>query len=533
MPQRLSPLSWRSRQAWIEGLPSGAGKYFDVIVIGGGISGAGVARDAALRGMRVLLLERGDFASGTSSKSSKLLHGGLRYMETAAFHLVKTSCRERDLLFRQAPHLIEPVNFILPSYDRDSLPTFVQNMGLTLYDFFSRHSGFPSHQKISRMEVLKRAPGLNPQGLKAAFVYKDCKVDDARLTLETLKAAHLMGARVVNYAPVVGLVFDERRQVTGVRFRNSLTGLEHEVRSKAVLNVTGVYMDRLRRMNVPESVDVVIPSVGSHIILTKARLPLEDTVTYQLRDRRRIFVVPWGDQRLVGVTDAPYKGDLDAPTLSKAEVDYLLDGLNQAFPKGDFSRADIVGSYSGVRPLIFDQTQPVEMTSDTSREHKIIDDGNGYVSMSGGKLTTYREMAEHLVNKIVQQERLVAFRKIKSRTREVGLFASVDFDKSKKLGPFEADVQELIKGDPSLAENVTEGLRLADLIYACRNEGVLHLADLFCRRFRISIWKMNECLALARSCVGRVATEMNWSLPQVEAELDLLAKEIEHEREHP
>jgi glycerol-3-phosphate dehydrogenase len=532
MPQ-IGPFSWRARQSWIEGLPSGAGKYFDIIVIGGGITGAGVARDAALRGLRVLLLERGDFSSGTSSKSSKLLHGGLRYLESARFRLVAASCRERDLLLKQAPHLIEPVRFVLPNYEHDSLPTMVINMALSLYDLFSRRSGFPRHKKISREEVLRRAPGLNSGGLKAGFVYTDCKVDDSRLTIETLKAAHRLGARVVNYAPVTKLLFDERHQVAGARFCDALTGEEHDVRAKAVLNVTGVYMDQLRRMNVPDAAPSIVPSVGSHIILKRERLPIDDTVVFSSPDRRRMFVVPWGDRRLVGVTDRPYKGDLDAPTLTKAEVDYLLEGLNLAFPNSKFTRADIVGSYSGIRPLLFDQTHPVEMTSDSSREHKIIDDGNGYISMSGGKLTTYREMAEHLVDKIIKQSRLIAYRGTKSRTTEVGLFEEGDFDPKHVLGPHRRILDKLLNENPSWASVVKDKVRLVDLVYACRHEGVVHLSDLLSRRFRFSVWNREECMSIAHSFIGTIAAEMSWTPKQIEEELSRLQRDIDHEKEQP
>jgi glycerol-3-phosphate dehydrogenase len=369
---------------------------FDLAVIGGGITGAGIARDAAMRGMKVALIEKGDFASGTSSKSSKMIHGGLRYLKQLNVRLVKESLSEREKLLYLAPHLVHSVPYLIPMYS-GWMKRFEVHIGLIGYDFFAGDSSLGSHRNLSPEEVLREEPLLREEDLSGGFIYYDCLVDDARLTLANVKSAHEHGAVVTNYTRAIGLG-KATELMHRVRFREALTGYEGVIHSRVVVAAAGPWTDELLRLqDHPEP--TLRPTKGVHLVFPKSRLNVNQVVVVPTEDKRMIFVVPRDEFTYVGTTDTDYTGSLDAVLVEAADVRYLLDALNECFPSLSLGPADIVSSWAGVRPLLKEEGTP----STVSRDYHIALYEDGFAVIAGGKLTTYRTMAESLIDEILER----------------------------------------------------------------------------------------------------------------------------------
>jgi glycerol-3-phosphate dehydrogenase len=378
-------------------LERAAATRLDVLVIGGGITGAGVALDAASRGYRVALVERGDLASGTSSRSSKLVHGGLRYLATGDLPMVAEGVRERDRLRRLAPHLVRPLSFTVPVADareRAELKT-----GMLLYDGIALGRNVRSHRRLSPEDLAAVAPGLVCGRTHGGYRYHDAQTDDARLTLQVAQTARRLGALVVNHAEVVTVEGDAGR-VVGARVRDRLTGGEVDLRARWVVSAGGVWTDALRDLAPHDEEHAVVPAKGVHIVLDRAQLPVRGAVVIPSADRdgRRLFVVPWGEQVYVGTTDDVHAGDLDHAVVTASDAAYLLDAVSAAFAT-DLGPEDAIGAWAGLRPLRSPASGSAAST-DLSRRHAIVEDPPGLVSITGGKLTTYRRMAEDLVDRL-------------------------------------------------------------------------------------------------------------------------------------
>lgn len=385
--------SHRTRQINLKRLQQ---EEFDLAVIGGGITGAGIARDAAMRGMRVALIEKGDFASGTSSKSSKMIHGGLRYLKQLNVRLVKESLSERERLLYLAPHLVHPVPHLIPMYS-GWMERFEVHVGLIGYDFFARDSSLGSHRSLSPEEVLLEEPLLRKEQLAGGFIYYDCLVDDARLTLATVKSAHEHGAVVANYTRATGLG-KATELMHQVRFCETFTGHEGVLRSRVVVAAGGPWTDELLRLyDHPEP--TMRPTKGVHLVFPRSRLNINQVVVVPTEDKRMIFVVPWDEFSYVGTTDTDYTGSLDAIMVEAVDVRYLLDALNECFPSLNLGSADIVSSWAGARPLLNDEGGP----SEVNRDYNISLYGNGLAVIAGGKLTTYRTMAKSLIDQVLER----------------------------------------------------------------------------------------------------------------------------------
>ncbi len=396
---RLSPprghFSVRTRAANVQRFQR---ESFDIAIVGGGITGAGIARDAALRGLSVALVEKGDFGSGTSSKSSRMIHGGLRYLRQRHVALVRESLQERGVLMKIAPHLVHPFPFLLPIYDSGLDERVQLRLGLTAYDLLAGRRGLERHRMLSRQEVLHQEPALRADGLQGAIRYFDCLVHDARLTLATVRSASRQGAAVANYVQATALERDGER-VVGVQFRDSLSGRAGLLRAKVVVNAAGPWCDELRGMtSLPP---MLRPSKGVHIVLPHQRLPVTNIIILS-HDGRNMFAVPKDDWTYVGTTDTDYHGDPGQARADAADVAYILEAINQTFPGRAIAPADIVSTWAGVRPLVAEEGSP--SPSDVSRDYEIENEPPGLVTIAGGKLTTYRSMAQDLLDRLVATE---------------------------------------------------------------------------------------------------------------------------------
>ena len=395
------------------------GGTVDVLVIGGGINGAGIARDAARRGLKVAVVEMNDLASGTSSRSSKLVHGGLRYLEHYEFSLVFEAVSERRILLDIAPHLVNPLGFLFPVYqgDRRSLTTI--GAGMMLYDGLSLFRSPKRHRKLSSKKVAAEFPALRQEGLKGAQLYYDCSTDDARLTLETALQAVEVGAVVCSYAKCVELKKEDGRIVSAT-IEDTFTGERKVVSAGVYVNATGPWTDSiLEQAETPADQPLLRPTKGIHIAVAHSKLPIAHAVVhFHPGDGRILFSIPWGDLTYVGTTDTDWDGDLDSVYADRADVDYLLECMTHYYPEHPLDDDDVISTWAGLRPLVRPEAKPgVEMDeSSVSREHRIVVGEDGLVTIAGGKLTTYRLMSKEVVDTAVKVLRLSG--KLEGRLRD-------------------------------------------------------------------------------------------------------------------
>src|SRR5499426_469977 len=501
--------SWRTRR---ESLSRLAEEVFDVLIIGGGITGAGLALDAALRGLRVALVEKRDFAAGTSSRSTKLIHGGLRYLEHFDFALVREGLRERSILARNAPRLARPFPFVIPIYEnrrRNYDRPLKMRLGLLLYDLLAGRRNFARHRRLGRDEALRLAPQLDPRGLKGAFVYHDAVTNDSRLVIEVLKTARKRGAEIANYTRVAGFIKNGNGKIDGVRLRDELTGGEIECRARIVINATGVWMEDMIRLDSQAANGLnkrLRPAKGVHLTVPADRLRVDAAwLIPSLTSHRFYFVVPWEGRVNIGTTDTDYSGDKDHPQAEPEEVNEILGAINSYFPDARLEPSDVISSWAGLRPLITDPG--ASATTEISRKEEIIESENGLISIGGGKLTTYRLMAERGIDLAVKRlkERFNVLVN-SSTTEDVAIGEDLSLDEltiiAERLSQTEdlpletarhllhdygADYHRLIElthEDEGLREPLIDGLPqiLAEIVYAARYEMALTLADAMTRR---------------------------------------------------
>jgi glycerol-3-phosphate dehydrogenase len=379
---------------------------FDLLIIGGGINGAGIARDAVLRGLSVALVEQNDFASGTSSKSSKLIHGGLRYLENYEFALVLEASRERDHLRRHlAPHLVHPMPFVFPIFRGDPVGRLRLTAGLWVYDGLSAFRNIARHRSWGQRATLKHEPQLRSDGLRGAMHYYDCWTDDARLTLETLQSAIAEGAVVCNHVGVTELLREDGR-LAGARVHDRPTGTSFTIRARQIVNATGPWLDRVRELDEPGTRPVLRLTKGVHIVVPRERVGNRNAIVLRApADGRVMFAIPWEDQTLVGTTDTDYDARPEDVAADADDVRYLLDAVNAYFPAANLGEGDVIGAYAGLRPLVAPAETESETPSETSREEEIFESASGLLSLGGGKLTTYRRVAEKVVDRVIERVR--------------------------------------------------------------------------------------------------------------------------------
>jgi glycerol-3-phosphate dehydrogenase len=516
---------------------------FDVVVVGGGITGAGVALDAAARGYSVALVERRDFSAGTSSRSSKLVHGGLRYLQNFDLGLVREALLERGLITTLAPHLVRPLPLVVPSFG-GKRPDRMLGTGLHLYDRMSRELRRTAqvdwnpdkHRIIEGEEVLELVPALAAREPTAGYLFYDCQTDDSRLVLTVLGEAERFGAVVANRVEVGALIHDRSGYARGVRVRDVVTGGEFAVRARTVVNATGVWADRIspEEFYDAEEVPRIRPSRGTHVTVAHERLPLTGAGAIAPAGKgRTIFVLPWLGRTLIGTTDVDYDGGLDHIPPSEEDVDYLLGAVN-AFFETDLGAADLTGAYAGVRPLI--SSADPKKSVDISRRAELYETSSGMLTITGGKLTTFRRMAKQVVDRLVERDG----RDAPCRTQEIPLGMATEVDElpavdgvdddtrallARRYGYFANEVLSLAAQTPELRLRIVPDLPdlMAEVIVAARFEQALSLGDVFLRRTRLGLLAAPAVCApdgeAARRVARVLAGELAWDDARTESEL--------------
>ncbi len=474
---------------------------FDVLVIGGGITGAGVLLDAVSRGLSAALVEKHDFASGTSSKSSKLVHGGLRYLQHGEIGLVREALAERTTLMRMAPHLVRVMPFMIPMFSRDGVinPRISRALGLALwqYDLAGGLRIGRAHRRLDHAATLAMAPALRGERVGASYLYFDAQADDARLTLEVIRTAALdFGAVAVNYCEPVALIHDPSGTVAGAEMVADEQRIT--VRARTVVNATGVWTDDILGLDGGTGSHTVRPAKGVHVTVPRERLPTEVAVVVPVRgDKRSVFVVPWDDFVYIGTTDTDYQGSLNHPRCDDDDVAYLLDAVNAATTAG-LSPGDVTGTWAGLRPLVDRAEVRGTRTADLSRRHLVDVSPSGVVTVTGGKLTTFRRMAADAVDRCVHQ--LPDSAAGRSRTRRMTLLGARHRDRRALTGlpPGAADhlrrryggqaraVAALVAAEPELGAPLVEGLPYlrAEAAYGYLHEMATSADDILARRTR-------------------------------------------------
>jgi glycerol-3-phosphate dehydrogenase len=549
----------------------GEGTY-DVLVIGGGITGAGVALDAASRGLRTALVERHDFASGTSSKSSKLIHGGLRYLQNGDVRLVYEALRERQRLLRNAPHLVRVLPFLIPVFEGKGgiIPKrFARALGsaMWMYDLTGGLRIGRRHRRLDRDAALAHMPTLGDR-LAWAYLYYDAQADDARLTLTVARTAALdFGATVVNHAAVSAIVKDDGGRVAGASVDAAGTAAEIEVRAKVVINATGVWADDVRALDEGTHPASIRPAKGIHIAVPWRKLRNDIAAVVPVRqDRRSVFVVPWpspvgegnagnvvdgaggaGGVTYIGTTDTDYDGDVDDPQCTPDDIAYLLDAINHAI-REPLDEKDVLGTWAGLRPLVRDASN--SRTADLSRRHRVLTSAGGMITVTGGKLTTYREMAEDAVDAAVAAMASVgeplprrSRRSRRSRTRSLALRGAEGWRETQKRDAHLASryggeagvVEAMIAADPTTGEALVPGLpyRRAEALYAVRYEMAVTLDDVLSRRTRSRLLGRDATAAAAHDVAELLSTELGWSETERAAQVDRFQAALAREREVP
>jgi glycerol-3-phosphate dehydrogenase len=542
-------LDARDRGATLGRLADGR---FDVLVIGGGITGAGAALDAASRGLRVALVEARDLAAGTSSRSSKLIHGGLRYLEQLDFKLVYEALRERDLLVsRLAPHLVRPVPFLFPLYRKVVERPYV-GAGLALYDAMEgTHRPVPHHRHLSARGALKRAPALSPERLAGAMLYYDAQVDDARYTLAVARTAAAHGAVVATWVSAVGVVRGgDGTRVTGARVRDEETGHEVTVTADSVVVCAGVWTDQVHELAGVRAGYKVRMSKGVHIVVPREAVEASTGMIVRT-EKSVLFFIPWGKRWIVGTTDTDWTGDRDEPAATEEDIDYILAAANRVLAR-PLTRADVIAVYAGLRPLVAVAAKESKPTTKLSREHVVDVPVPGLASIAGGKFTTYRLMARDVVDaavadfgsdrsvpaSVTDQVPLLGADGLAAVRASAGRLAE-DYRVSRetvehllgRYGTLAAEVLDLVRSDPELGRPLAPGhlyLR-AEVVYAVTHEGALHVDDVLRRRTRLFIEAADSGAAAADDVSLIMGRLLGWSRRRRAAEtrryLDLVAAE--------
>jgi glycerol-3-phosphate dehydrogenase len=534
---------------------------FDLVVIGGGITGAGAARDAARRGLRVCLVDQDDLASGTSSRSSKLVHGGLRYLEQLEFSLVFEAVTERRVLMEIAPHLVHPLGFVFPVYKSSRRGVFTVNLGMWVYDSLSLFRSPRIHRNLSKKQVQKEEPMLLQRDLKGAPLYYDCSTDDARLTLETALDAQESGAVILNHMRVTSLIRDPDGRTSGVAVCDQLTGDVHEIKTHAVINATGPWSDRTRSLRGTEAPDRLRPTKGIHVVVDAERLRVHHAVVcFHPVDGRVLFAIPWGERTYIGTTDTDFSGDPAEVRADRADIRYLLDAANHYFPDAKLVDDDVISTWAGVRPLIAEESDGNE--SSVSREHEIRIDADGLITIAGGKLTTYRRMSAEVVDKAVgllmlmgrSPDRLEPARTdssplpggvgwpedddpapVVARTLEAGsgrISEKTAMCLVQTYGTRALDVATMAAKDTSMASPLVEGRPeiMAQVRFAVQSELAERLSDVMIRRTQLFYRCESQGLRAAEAISREMTELLEWSEDRRLEEVALYRAEVERSR---
>jgi glycerol-3-phosphate dehydrogenase len=491
---------------------------WDVIIIGGGATGLGTAVDAASRGYSTLLLEQSDFAKGTSSRSTKLVHGGVRYLAQGDVALVYEALHERGLLLKNAPHLVKDQEFIIPVYSWFSKYKYL--IGLKLYDLLAGRSGFKKSSFLSAEKVLKAIPGLKSGGLIGGVSYSDGQFDDARLALNLAQTAAGYGGVLLNYMRVTGLT-KENENVSGVSFTDTETDKNYTLKAKVVVNATGVFVDEILKMDVPSGRAIVRPSQGAHVVLDPSFLKGDSALMIpKTPDGRVLFAVPWHGKVLVGTTDTPLNEHSLEPRPLDEEIEFILTTAGKYLTK-EPSRSDVLAAFAGLRPLAA-PGKDTDSTKEISRSHKLIISKSGLITITGGKWTTYRKMAMDVVDKAIDLGKLSARKCITQDVKIHGYMAEMQTDNLGLYGADAAGIRELMKTRPELSAALHPDYKYvkAEVIWMVRNEMVRTIEDVLSRRMRLLFLDAKAALILAPAVAAIMAAELGRDEQWVKAQVD-------------
>lgn len=525
------------------------GEIFDVLVIGGGITGAGIAFDAASRGMKVALVEMQDFSAGTSSRSTKLVHGGLRYLKQFEIKIVSEVGRERAIVYENGPHVTTPEWMLLPLQKGGTFGKFTTSLGLKIYDFLARVKKTERRKMLNSSETLDREPLLKQSGLKGSGYYVEYRTDDARLTIEVLKAAISKGAIALNYFKVESIIY-ENGLVTGALIQDLFSREDHTVKANLVVNATGPWVDFMREKDHSKHGKLLKLSKGVHVVIDQSRFPLQQAVYFDTRDGRMIFAIPRDGKTYVGTTDTFYDGDLTHPVMIVSDRTYLLNAINDMFPKVGIQEQDIESSWAGVRPLIYEEGKD---PSEISRKDEIWVSHSGLITIAGGKLTGYRKMAETAVDLLVKKLHIFNhhfgvgqtknlpisggdvgggqnFTRFVSQQTDLGIQAGLSEVDSKKIasryGSNCTVLFDIVKQRGNEAEQFQLPLALyAKLVYSIENEMVATVVDFYFRRTGDLLFNISEVKKHKDYVTAYMAHRLQWT----EAEIVNMKMDLENE----
>ncbi|MEN8157050.1 MAG: glycerol-3-phosphate dehydrogenase/oxidase [Bacteroidota bacterium] len=492
---------------------------WDIIVIGGGATGLGAAIDAATRGYKTLLLEQHDFTKGTSSRSTKLVHGGVRYLAQGNIALVLEALRERGLMHRNAPHLVSDLSFLIPSFSWWSIPFYT--IGLTLYDFLAGRLGFGRSLPQSKNSTIEKIPTVEKRGLRGSVLYHDGQFDDARMGINMAQTVHEQGGVALNYFKVKALK-KSSGTISGVIARDEESGIEYTIQTKSVINATGVFVNKILQKDNPRAKDIVKVSQGVHIVLDKDFLPSSyGMMIPKTKDGRVVFAVPWHDKVILGTTDIPKSKALAEPVATDEEVDFILETACRYLAKKP-TRLDVKSVFAGLRPLAAANDES-EKTSEISRGHKIYSSQSGLITIIGGKWTTYRQMGQEVVNRAAKVGQLPP---VKSATKSLhihGYQENTDInDPMYFYGSDRQKIVDLMKKEPGLKAWVSEDLKIsaAQIVWACREEYARTVEDVLSRRTRALVLDAAESIRMAPAVASIMALELKcdkeWKKEQVD-----------------
>ena len=482
---------------------------WDMVVVGGGATGVGVAIDAAARGYEVLLLEQSDFGKGTSSRSTKLAHGGVRYLGQGDIGLVMDALKERGLLLRNAPHLVRDLAFVVPNYEWWEAPFY--GLGLKLYQLLAGKYGFGKSRLLSREETLEQIPNLKTDGLRGGAVYYDGQFDDSRLLIHMVITAFEQGATLLNYVEVTGLTRDAQGLVDGVIAHDAESGEEFQVSGKVVINATGAFSDRMRHKAEPLAEPMIAPSQGVHLVFRSEFLPGKNAIMVPHTDDGRVlFAIPWHGHVLVGTTDTPVDTAALEPVALESEIEFILSTAGEYLAKAP-KRDDVLSVFAGIRPLV--RAQGAISTAALSRDHVVHIDDSGLMTICGGKWTTYRHMAENCVDQAAALARLPE-RPCPTRELKIHGFhdSAEQFGALAVYGSDATEIRKLVENDSRLGEALHQELPYvkAEVIWSVRNEMARTLEDALARRTRALFLNARAALEMAPTVADLIAPELGW-----------------------
>lgn len=493
-------------------------KSWDIIIIGGGASGVGCAVDAAVRGYDVLLLEQSDFGKGTSSRSTKLIHGGVRYLEQGNISLVMEALKERGILRQNAPHLVQDLAFVVPNYDWWEMPFY--GVGLKIYDLLAAKYRFGKSKILSKKEILKRLPTIKTEGLRGGVIYYDGQFDDARLLINLAATAAEQNATVLNYARVFGLTKDATGFIDGLNFVDEESGQVFQAKAKVVINAAGAFCDAIRRMSDDKAKPLISPSQGIHLVFRREFLPTENAIMIpHTTDGRVLFAIPWHGHTLVGTTDTPVaKAELE-PSALEEEIEFVLETAGKYLHKPP-QRKDVLSVFAGIRPLV--KNGGGKNTATLSRDHTIQIDDAGLITLTGGKWTTYRHMAEDCIN---QAAVLAKLPEKDCATKDLKIHGFIEnAERFGDLAIYGADapkIQNLIEIDKNLGEKLHARLpyTAAEILWAVRNEAARTIEDALARRTRALFLNARAAIEIAPRVAAIMARELGKDKDWIEKQI--------------